>query len=164
MDADQPAKSGEVVSTVEQALVGNGGRRRKPYQRITHTEIVEVLDLYARHIKQVEIARATGLSEQRVSEIILEFEPTEEMAKLKLRAKAKQAADLWTGEAMQKAARRGDSTPAERLLKAVGVVQPDSAQMQVLVQVNSPLDPTTSSGSPYLSAHLSLPADIPPKE
>jgi len=124
---ETPPESGnsEVLATLEPAQSQPLARKR--YQRLTAREIIEVIDLHARGVHYSEVERITGLTHQRQYELLAEYEPTGELAKLKLAAKSKEAADLWTDVAMQKAARRGDSLPAERLLKAVGVIAPDQA-------------------------------------
>lgn len=129
------AESGNVATLPTIQPEPTGPPERKPYQRLTAREIIEVIDLHARGVHYREVERLTGLSHQRQYELLAEYEPTGDLAKLKLASKAKEAADLWTDVAMQKAAKRGDASPAVKLLQSVGVIAAEQAGTSVAIMI-----------------------------
>jgi hypothetical protein len=118
---------------------GRGARGPAPRPKFKHatiTERINVLDLATRGISQTEIARATGLRQQVVSDICRKHEPTVSTALGVLKANAHLAAEEWV-KSFPKARKRGEHRPMRDCLVAVGVVAPDPINQGVTVIVGS---------------------------
>lgn len=99
---------------------------------------MRVLELSADNVKNSEISRITGISTQRVSEILNLHGDLKGRVRQVLDAQRVKAAEAW-GRAIPKAAKKGDHRPARELLIATGDVSPlDSTGSGVTVVVNMP--------------------------
>jgi len=108
------------------------------YQRIGMALRTKVLALHADGVKNAEIARITGISTQRVSEITNSLGDLKAQVAQVLSSQRLKAAEAW-GRAIPKAAKKGDHRPARELLIATGDVTPlDSTGSGVTVVVNMP--------------------------
>jgi hypothetical protein len=113
-------------------------RQTRKYERISVDAKLRVLELSVDGIKPSEIARITGLPTQRVSEVIHTHTGLRHRVKAVLDGHRLKAAAAW-GQAIPKAAKKGDHRPARELLIATGDVNPlESAGSGVQVIVNMP--------------------------
>ena len=118
----------------------------KKYQRISVDAKLKVLELSVDGVKNADIARITGLSEQRISDIVNTHSQLRDRVKAVLDGHRLKAAAAW-GQAIPKAAKKGDHRPARELLIATGDVNPlESAGSGVQVIVNMP-GPGASEGA-----------------
>lgn len=119
-------------------ITGKSTPTKPKYQRIGVEARMRVLELSADNVKNSEISRITGISTQRVSEILNLHGDLKGRVRQVLDAQRVKAAEAW-GRAIPKAARKGDHRPARELLIATGDVTPlDATGSGVTVVVNMP--------------------------
>lgn len=117
---------------------GDNTPKHPRYQRISMAARTKVLSLHAEGVKNAEIARITGISTQRVSDITTSLGDLKAQVAQVLSSQRLKAAEAW-GRAIPKAAKKGDHRPARELLIATGDVTPlDATGSGVTVVVNMP--------------------------
>jgi hypothetical protein len=139
---------------------------RKAYTRLTPHEIVRVLRLNAEAVSSSEIARITGISHQRITDIVTKHATTTDRALDVLKANSFNAATKWI-ESFTHAAKRGEHRPMRDALIAVGVVAPDPLNVGIQVVIgagdvsilpsslpNTPNTPETEHDNPTLALPL----------
>jgi hypothetical protein len=140
LPASTPNQDAENAGTslIPTESTGKSAPSKPKYQRIGVEARMRVLELSADNVKNSEISRITGISTQRVSEILNLHGDLKGRVRQVLDAQRVKAAEAW-GRAIPKAAKKGDHRPARELLIATGDVSPlDSAGSGVTVVVNMP--------------------------
>ena len=119
---------------------GKHGTKRDPNrkrgQRLSVLETVDILSLHKKGISHSEIARAMGMSVQRVSEKIRAYSSTTETALSVLQANSHLAAEEWI-KTFSAARKRGEHRPMKDVLVAVGVISPDPINQGVTVVIGA---------------------------
>jgi hypothetical protein len=128
----------EPGSTTEPATTDTAQppRKRPPGRKASVNEKIHVLNLNAEGVRQTEIARITGISQQAVSDIINRHHPTTARAMDVLRANSFKAAEDWI-RSFNVAVKRGEHRPMRDVLIATGVVAPDPQAQGITVVVGS---------------------------
>jgi len=110
--------------------------KRPKGKKATISEKIQILDLDQQGVRQLEIARIIGITQQSVSDIIAKHKPTTARAMDVLRANSFKAAEDWV-RSFAVAVKRGEHRPMRDALIATGVVAPDPQAQGITVIVGS---------------------------
>ncbi len=153
---DQSGETGHPAPTPD---TGPNTRKRPAGKKATVNEKVHVLTLDSQGVRQLEIARITGLSQQAVSDIIARHKPTTVHALDVLKANSFKAAEDWV-RSFAIAVKRGEHRPMRDALIATGVVAPDPQAQGITVIVGSG-DVQVSPTLPDVRTSLPNPTRLP---
>lgn len=106
--------------TGELALKDREGDKQPKYTRLTHAEERRIVRLAEEGLTQMQIAEAVGRAQSTISDVLSDYTPTTDLAKLRAEAAALQAVSgLVNG--MAGALADGDTKPTELVLELAGL-------------------------------------------
>jgi transcriptional regulator with XRE-family HTH domain len=118
----------------DSAIKDAEGNKQPKYTRLTRTEEAQIVRLAHDGLTQMQIAAALGRAQSTVSEVLSEYTPTVDLAKLRAEAASLQVVTDVI-DATPAALRQGNTKPAEIVLGIAGLLKKADEGAKTAVQV-----------------------------